>query len=469
MVLHETPTALEAPPEAPATPVEATTESSPQLPLLSGFVWRWWMVGLVFGVLAFGLISLIVYMASPPGRYRVEALLEPTQKLSSALGQAESGAVGLPIREVLFNRSFLNRIVADARVADLNVIRASNDPVRMLEEQLVVEDAHDGFIRLRLTGDHPEELKTLIETIVKLGIEELAAFDRLRWDDRSRRLEQITEKLQQEIQARERSLELMAEANGIAGSDSSDAQLARLQAELARLDADIALIQKEVHDREMMRDLLHKKLAAHRLDWNPLDLRQLADSEPRVAEMLRHRAARQALLEREKRVGASATSPTVRNLEAEIERLDADIADARQAAEPIARATLERAAETQLRHQLADHEDRLTILGGQLELRRKTRESLQKSFPTRIRGGLNIGRMIQDIEPLRETLRKLETQRLILKVEKGLGARVVARDIVNVVPPPPGTSRLATSLIAGSVAFLLIFLGAATTRAVVGL
>jgi hypothetical protein len=427
------------------------------------------MIGAGLGAIAFALIATVVFAALPPSQYRVEAVLEPTHQLPNPLGPGESpGPSGAVVRAALLNREFLTRVAGDSRIAGLDTLRHAADPVRVLEEHLSAEDPRDGFVILRLTGTRPEELRVIVDTLVKMALDDLTAIDRARWDERTRRLEQLAEQFRKEILSREQSIARLAEANGVAGGESADAKITRMQSELARLDAETAILQKEVQDLEVVLLLLQKKLAAGRFDLNPVELRQLADSEPRVGDLTRSRAAKHALLEREKRVGANLNSSTVKALEAEMERLDADLADARLAAEPSAKASLERAAEAQLRNRIADTEDKLGILKGQFGLRRQYREEFQKALPASIHGGLDISRLLKELEPLRDDLRKIESQRVMLRVEKELGPRVGVREGSIVLHPPSGTGRVSFALAAGIVSYLVIFLCAATTRAVLG-
>src|SRR6185437_5302896 len=96
--------------------------------------------------------------------------------------------------------------------------------------------------------------------LVKKYIDDTTVLDRKKRDDRMSRLEALSEKLKGEILAKERSIQLMVEANNSIGGEGAQAKQARMQQELAKLDADVYATQREIQELESRISVLQKKV-----------------------------------------------------------------------------------------------------------------------------------------------------------------------------------------------------------------
>ena len=469
MAVHETQTVDELTSTPPSPLTEPTPPHAVPIPPQLTVWFRWWAIGGGIGVLAALLVGSLVWIALPATRYQAEMALDPPRPLPRLLDTERPTAGPSPsARAEVLNPALLKRACEDPKVASLDTIRFQRDPVRLLEERVSVEEGREGVLTVRMWGDRRADLPIIVDTIAQLAAEEMAKTDREQRVERSTRLNELIEKYRTELEAREKQSALHAYANGVIGLAATDTRIAGMQSELTRLAADVAATEKEAQELEILVSLFQKKIDSGRFDPNLAEIRALVETDPRVIELARQRATKLATLEREKRIAGNAMVAALRPLVAEIERLDGELADARQAAEPGVKAMAEKATETQLRNRLADAQDKLEATKKLLASRSKHWEEYQKALVGTIRGGLAISSQLKDLEPTRDLLHKLQAQRLQLAVEKDLGHRIPIQETPVVSRLTSTENRLGMALSAGVAAFLVIFLCALTTRMVSG-
>jgi capsular exopolysaccharide synthesis family protein len=423
---------------------------------------RRWVMATLIGGLVGVVVAVGAWAALPAGKHTARASVE-LHTTGPEIG-TRAGEDFETFRKhqmfLLKTRDLINRTLADPSVASLDMVKNADDPVRLLEEGIKVDAAvAPNILTVSLNGDNPDELKKVVDVLVKKYIDDATAHERRSRDERTRKLEAFAEKLKGEIQSKDRAIRLMVEANTALGGEGAGAKHARMQQELAKLDADVFAAQKEVQEREVTIGLLQKKLEAirtdpKRLDLNPLELAQVVDLDLRVSEHIKLRVAKSLLLARELQKTDNPEAPTIVALKAEIEGLDKDIDAARKLVEPEVRQAMEKATEQQVRNKVADLLEQLNADRAKLAVRTEYRDKFQKGITQAVKGDFDATNLLKELEPQREALNKIQNQMVNVQVEKNMDDRVTVREEAVAIVNHNFKQKTTIAVAAGVASFL---------------
>ncbi len=408
-------------------PPKAKTGPSPA-GMLHALKRRWVLATFLGGLLA-AAAAAGVWMLMPAGKHQAKALIRLRQKTTElSKSQEDFDSFRRDQMVILRTRDLIMRTLAEPSVASLETIRNSDDPVRFMEEGLTIKDVSPTTLSITLPGDNADDLKTILDVHVKKYIDDATNYDRKNRDDQMRKYEALSEKLKGEIQFKERSIKLMAEANNSIGGEGAGAKHARMQQELAKLDADVFATQKEIQELESKIAVLQKKVDAKRYDLDPLELASIVNSDPRVGGLLSDKMKKQFILNRDKEVAnikeGEPLPPSIAELQSHIETLDKQLVAARKAAEPEILQMMGRITEQQLKNKIADSKDMLEEARSRYAGRSDYRDKFQKSIGQVVTGDFQANSLLKELEPLREALNSIERQRVQLQIEKDMDSRI---------------------------------------------
>lgn len=109
-------------------------------------------------------------------------------------------------------RPVITRTLADPAVGSLDTVKQSEDPVAMLEDSLRVTIAAPEILEITLNGNSIDDLKVILDHLVKRYVDDATAIDRKQIDDELTRTERTRATIQQEIELREKAIEHAARA-----------------------------------------------------------------------------------------------------------------------------------------------------------------------------------------------------------------------------------------------------------------
>jgi hypothetical protein len=222
----------------PDTP--STTASAAPAPSRRFF--PWWLPGLAIGALAAaGAVFVTQARLSAEGTHKAEALLQlcPQDSVSWNHQQAL----------LLRSRDLLTRVLAEPDVAQLPSVKGLTDPVGDLEKRLAVADVPPDLQAVTLTGNDPDELKVVLNHLLKRYVDDATAFARKERADQVQKLEQHSETLRLEIESAEKTIELLGKANQTAGGSDGGREAARralLQRRTEMMDAEYNRVNREL-------------------------------------------------------------------------------------------------------------------------------------------------------------------------------------------------------------------------------
>lgn len=261
-----TPTALQRIPEAlpvevepprvytlPPRPVEAP-ESGPGLKPLEYLRYRWATVlflgGAVALTLAFTAYSLI------PAKYTTYSIIRVAPQdpriyfNEDPHGRGDFASYLKTQGGVLRSHFVLNAALRDPEVAALPMLKAQDDPVRYLEEELQI-DVADGseLIKPKLSGDDPRAITMIVNAIHDAYFSEVVEAERKRKQARLKQIEDSVTKMQEELQKKlpppEKKEDQPAESLPGVGPSVASGQVIRLREKLDQAEVRQKQIEEE--------------------------------------------------------------------------------------------------------------------------------------------------------------------------------------------------------------------------------
>lgn len=452
-----------------AGPASAAAKAGPTPAGLINALKRRWVLATFIGGLVAAVAAMAVWAAMPSGKHTARAVVQLRSKGSPEIVRPSGDEFESFRKSQMFllkTRDLISRTLAEPSIASLEMVKSTDDPVRFLEEGIKIESTiSPDILTINLSGDNPEDLRTVVDMLVRKYIDDATLFERKDRDDQLRKLEVWENKFKKEIELEEGQIRLMAQANQTPGGEAAQAKAARMQQSLAKLDSEVFAYQKEVQELEVNIELLQKKLEAvkadpRRLDLNQLELTHLVDTDPRLSELIRSRFAKESLLAREKKVGGESAPPIV-SLKEEIERLDKDIAQIRKLVEPEVRAFMERVSEQQIKNKQADLKDKLNATRALLGARQFERDKFQKDISFTVAGDFDINSRLKELEPKREYLHKIQAQLAQVRTEKDKDPRVSIRESATVIMNQNLKQKTMISVAAAFISFfgVLVLIG----------
>ena len=408
-------------------PPKAKTGPSPA-GMLHALKRRWVLATFLGGLLA-AAAAAGVWMLMPAGKHQAKALIRLRQKTTElSKSQEDFDSFRRDQMVILRTRDLIMRVVGEPSIASLETIKNSDDPIRFIEEGLTVKDTSPTTLTLTLPGDNADDLKLILEVLVKKYIDDTSIYDRSTRESQSRKLEALADRLKSEIGAKERGIRLMVDANNSVGGPESGAKHARMQQELAGLDSYVSTTQKEIKETESKISVFAKKLAGKRFDLDPLEMLSAMNSDPRISAMLGQKMTKQHFLSNAKEVAnlkeGDPLPPTILELQGQLETLEKQLTAARNTVRPEIELMMGRIKEQELKNKIADEKDKLLEASARHANFRELRDSFEKGMKQALKGDFDAGSLMDELKPRREALNQVDRQIIQLQIEKDMDSRV---------------------------------------------
>ncbi|MFO0805712.1 MAG: polysaccharide biosynthesis tyrosine autokinase [Gemmataceae bacterium] len=412
---------------AGGAPPKAKTGPSPA-GMLHALKRRWVLATFLGGLIA-TVAACAVWFLMPAGKHQAKALVRLRQK-TAEIGKTNEDFDTFRRDQmvILRTRDLITRTLAEPSVASLETIKTADDPVRWMEEGLMVKDLSPTTLAVTLPGDNPEDLVKILDMQVKKYIDDATTYDRRTRDDQMKKLENLSERLKGEIQAKERAINLMIDANQAAGGTGAAEKEARMVQELGKIEGDLFELQKEIQELESRITVNEKKVAAKRYDLNGIELQRNLELDIRIGPLMQERFIKKTTLERELEIAKLGPNdplpPTILELKEQIAKLDVKLAEAKKIVEPEIMQAMAKVEEQRVRNKIADDKDKLEETKHRYAGRSQYRDQFQKGMTQAMKGNFNANALLKELEPQREALNSVERQRVQLQIEKDMDARV---------------------------------------------
>jgi succinoglycan biosynthesis transport protein ExoP len=416
-------------------PVPPAKSSPTPLGLLNALRRRW-VLATFLGLLVGSALGVAVWFALPSGKHTARSIVELRQS-TVELGNRNDDFDTFRRSQMFLvkSRDLVNRTLADPKIASLTTLKDAEDPVRLLEDGIRVDgSAAPNMMFVSFSGDNQTDLVTIVDGLVGRYVDDANAAVRKSQMDRTERLEKLITDLRAKVEVDEREIRRKAEFNGTIGVEDTNKQLSSLKVMESQLTVEVATIRLSNQEKEVGTDRIKQRLKLaeadrSKLSSDPVLLRQMVNTHPRVMVLAGKKAKTEIDLAAARSTAGPATdSPVVVALEAQVAQLDKDIAVARRDVTPEVKQIIQDDGEQFLRSQLADLEERLGFDRAVLDSKEKMLTEITKNAGNVARNGFDISALQKGLDPMRRRLDMLEDQKIQVVIERGMEARVSIRE-----------------------------------------
>jgi capsular exopolysaccharide synthesis family protein len=195
---------------------------------------RRWMLAFGLGLAAAALTIAVVWFLMP-GKYSAQALVTVSPRAHGGAYESETDFQNFQRTQASWVKrpSVLRAVLARPDIAQLNEVRAQEDPLNWLGKNLTADfqDAPE-VMRVSLSGDYPEDLAVILNEVVKAYLREYAAKEKAK---AAARIKQLREGYQTCAEALREQRATFAQRLEAAGLEDPQAAAARHQSALQRL------------------------------------------------------------------------------------------------------------------------------------------------------------------------------------------------------------------------------------------
>lgn len=448
----------------PSMPAPAMQTTPTPAGLLNAFRRRW-VLGTFVGALVAAAVALGTWVALPGGKHQARAIVQLRPRNVEFVNRSQENFAEYRGRQVflLQTRDLITQTLAEPAVSSLTMIKESSDPVTMIEEQIKVKVVADDMLEVSLTGNHLDDMKVILDHLVKRYVDDATAFERKERQEQTKKLEQLSESLRLEIDAMEKTIEQMGRVNNTTGGDDNATRLALLQRRHIEADAEYNAISRKIFELESEKTVLEKQLAdAQKLlaekAGQALPPQALIDEEivknPAIGTAKKNWDVLRDSLERDRKNATNPNDPAFEPMQLKVDA-------AKKEYETLLVLAVTRARERELGGKVA----RIAALGTEIEVKKENREKLkaerdglQKLIAQGVGGGLNIQAMREALKPQREQLEKIHAHLAQVRLDQHLDRRSRLRGEVEKVPNSNQNKKIAMSSVGGIGSFLIVIL-----------
>ena len=283
-----------APPRLPEAPAEESTGGG--LKPLEYLRYRWMTVVFLGGLLG-GAFALAAYLTIP-AKYTTYSIIRVSPQdprifyNEDPQGRSDFASYLKTQAGMLRSHFVLNAAIRDPEIAALPMLREQPDPVRFLEEELLV-DMQDGseLIKPKLSGDDPKAITMIVNSIHDAFFREIVEAERTRKQARLAAMETAIDRMQTDLEKQSakpkdgKEEAKPAESLPGVGPALAASQLTRLREKLDAID-----VRRRQIEAEKVRLAKRKENMEAELPGAPPGYYASLDNDPAVAGISRQLA-----------------------------------------------------------------------------------------------------------------------------------------------------------------------------------
>ncbi len=247
----------------PIPPAPAAKSVPTPAGLLNAFKRRWVLATFV-GLLVAVAISAAMWLALPGGKHESRGLIDlrdPTFEVSSKYSEDYENYRKRQIF-ILKTRDLLNRTVNDPAVASLEMIKSTDDPVRLLEEYITVTAAAPSILAVTMKGNYLDDMRVVVDSLMKRYVDDATASDRRDSMEQIKKLEKYFQDQVDRVDGMKKALNRIVGASGATGGDNGVLSSELLLTRMIELDRMITNKTDEITQLES-----ELKVAEQQLGW----------------------------------------------------------------------------------------------------------------------------------------------------------------------------------------------------------
>src|SRR5262249_18787812 len=161
-----------------------------------------WLLFAVFGSLLGGGLGAAAWTLLPPKYTTYRVLHMASRKPDSQLDRSDDGRSEFITflksqASIIKNEVVLRPALNHSKIGNTETLRRYDDPVRWLEENLLVEYSENSeYVKISLTGDNPQELADIVNAVMDAYMREVVQKDKAIRNDIITKLEEIQKSLE---------------------------------------------------------------------------------------------------------------------------------------------------------------------------------------------------------------------------------------------------------------------------------
>jgi len=435
---------------------------------------RRWVLSTFIGGLVAAAVAVGAWVALPGGKHEARALVQLRPKAIEFVNRNQENFAEYRGRQVflLKSRDLITKTLAEPAVSSLDSVKQNADPVTMVEDQIKVTVAADDILQVTLTGNNLDDMKVILDHLVKRYVEDASAFDRSERTAQVTKLEQYAETLRMEIESTEKHIELLGRANNTTGGEDNAIQIGLLHRQHAEADADYNRITREISRLESELSVLQKQLAEKepKAPPSPVLVEEQVRTDPVVLKARQTWEFAKGVLEREI---LQATDPDtnvyIQEAKVKVAKLLKEYEDAKKFATTEATGRAREIERAQKQSQVTALMTALDVKKLERDKLKDIRDTYQNKITQGVGGGLNIKALQDGLKPQRENLERVNAHLLQLRLAVKMEGRVSPHGVTDKIPNNNQNRKLLMSSVGGlgaffGVVFLVSFLEWRTRR-----
>ncbi|MFO0800407.1 MAG: polysaccharide biosynthesis tyrosine autokinase [Gemmataceae bacterium] len=425
-------------PYGPSVTIPGATGKTPPTPLgLLNALRRRWVLATFLGLLVGAALGTGLWFLLPGGKHTARATVQlRPSTVETGKGQVEDfDSFRRSQMYLVKSRDLINRTIAEPKVASLQTIRESDDPVQLLETGVRVDGSvAPDLMQVSFSGNNRDDLVKIVDALVGKYVDDANNAVRKNLMDKADRLEKLIGDLRAKVEQDEREIKRKAEFNGTIGIEDTNKQLSTLKLMETQLSQETAALKTINQDNELLLEKVKEKIEQAKTDKtklvaDTLMLREWVAKHPRVDTLVKQKLAREIDLGQAKTAaGTVPDAPVVLALDAEVKLLQKAIDKARAEVLPDIRAALQEYGEEMLKAKHAELLEQLTLDRARLERKERTLTELTKNAGNIAKTGFDIQSLTRGLEPMKKRLDTLEDQKIQIVIERGMESRVGVRE-----------------------------------------
>lgn len=421
---------------------------------------RRWQLAAVLAPLAGVVVAASIYFFTPPGKHTARAVLELNPRTPS-LGFRPAEDVSLDnFRQtqiaLIKNQKVINAALRDPKLNQLQTLREMGDPLPWLEQALSFNAPGNAqVLEVKLQGEHPEDIRLLLNAIVKNYISEFISSEQVVRSARLEALRRFENDLDAELKRDEAARRQFFRQGG-GNANAATVQMAFLRSDMERLKARMRELEDDISELETREKVLQNRDPS-RLPLDDKYFQEFFAQDGALKQLEDELQVETSKLVNAKALGYRAD--VIARLEENRRRIEEQITQRKQELRPQAESYWRQRAATDLVKESASLNETLEIKRNLLERLRKELDRQKQMFDDLAKNQLRVDDSALNSEATAEMLKLVRNERRRLEQEVNNLPRVRELEEARVIPSDPKERKIKMSILGGGLAFLLVLAG----------
>jgi hypothetical protein len=331
-------------------------------------------------------------------------------------------------------RRVLKGALAKPGITDLALVKAANDPVAWLDENLRVDFPLDGeVLRVALNTGKPSEAARLVNAVVEVYMEEFVARNQSRMRDRLEILDRIHTKYEDILRAKRNALRELLET---LGTGDASVIATRQSLELKRLNAiqmELIGVQSQVRKVQLELSVQESKEKKPQEPQPASAVEEQVEKDLRVQELKKQIDTIEAALSRIREATPDVNKePTFARMERQLEDVRAALKIRRKEVSAAVAKEMEDKIQAEAKARAAELRERQDMLKKLEELLKAEVDQVEKAIAQQGRRNHNLQDLREEMGFTQDMLKKLGAERESMRVEMGSPSRIAVIEKADV-------------------------------------